>query len=253
MSDSPLLNVDSRPSDSSLVETIWRSHSRQAGPFLSIASSRWEMIVSQHEGRIYFSVRGPETQPTIAHCPPDGEWLGIQFKHGVFMPHLPVIELVDGGVDLPEASSRRFWLHSSAWEFPTFENAEIFVKRLAKEELLVTDPIVASTLQTHAVDLSPRSVQRRFLRATGLAHGAISQIERAHRAVALLQQGVSILDTTEQLGYADQPHLTRSLKRLIGQTPAQLTSAGNAMPLSFSSIIAQAESLKRVAEDHRPG
>jgi AraC-like DNA-binding protein len=56
-----------------------------------------------------------------------------------------------------------------------------------------------------------------------------------------LRQGVSILDTVEQAGYADQPHLTRSLKRLIGQTPAQLASDSSAMPLSFSSVISLAE------------
>jgi AraC-like DNA-binding protein len=37
-----------------------------------------------------------------------------------------------------------------------------------------------------------------------------------------LRQGVSILDTVDQVGYADQPHLTRSAKRWIGQTPVQL-------------------------------
>jgi AraC-like DNA-binding protein len=241
MSNSRLLNIDSRPSESPLVETIWRSYSNQAGPFLSIASSHWEMIVAQHGGRTYFTVRGPETRPTVAYCPPDGEWLGIQFKHGVFMPHLPVIQLVDGGIELPEASSRSFWLHGSAWELPTFDNVESFVARLVKEELLVSDPVVESTLQSHAVDLSLRSVQRRFLRATGLTHGAISQIERAHHAVALLRRGVSILDTVEQVGYADQPHLTRSLKRLIGQTPGQLATESNGLPLSYSSVIALAE------------
>lgn len=241
MSNTRLLNVDSRPSDSPFVETIWRSHSNQAGPFLSIASSHWEMIVSHYEGRSYFSVRGPETHPAVAHCPPDGEWMGIQFKHGVFMPHLPVIELVDGGVELPDAASRSFWLHGSAWEFPTFDNADTFAARLVKEELLVSDPIVESTLQARAIDMSIRSVQRRFLRATGLTHVTVSQIERAHLAVALLRQGISILDTVEQAGYADQPHLTRSLKRLIGQTPAQLALGSGAMELSFSSVIAQAE------------
>jgi AraC-like DNA-binding protein len=63
-----------------------------------------------------------------------------------------------------------------------------------------------------------------LLRATGLTQGAAYQIERPQRAVALLQQGVSILDTVELLGYSDQPHLTRSLKHLVGQTPAQLLS-----------------------------
>jgi methylphosphotriester-DNA--protein-cysteine methyltransferase len=76
------------------------------------------------------------------------------------------------------------------------------------------------------------------LRATGLTHGAVTQIERAHHAVALLRNGVSILDTVDRAGYADQPHLTRSLKRLIGQTPAQLTPLQKAMQLSFASTIA---------------
>ncbi len=241
MSDNPILNVKSRPSDSPWVETIWRSQSSQAGPFLSIASSYWEMNVARHEGRIYLSVRGPETRPTVAHCPPDGEWLGIQFKHGVFMPQLPVSQLVDGGIELPAASSRSFWLHGSAWEFPTIDHVDTFVARLVKEGLLACDPVVEATLQGHATDLSPRSVQRRFLRATGLTHGAVSQIERAHRAVALLRRGVSILDTVEQAGYADQPHLTRSLKRLIGQTPAQLISGRTELQLSFSAVIAAAE------------
>ncbi len=238
MSDNQLLHIDSRPSDSPWVDTIWRSYSSQPGPFLSTASSHWEIIVSDYEGRIYCTVRGPETFPTMAHCPPEGYWVGIRFKHGVFMPHLPVIELVDGQVDLPEASNHAFWLHGSTWELPTFDNAESFVNRLIKTELIVSDPIVSSTLQDHPTDLSPRSVQRRFLRATGLTHGAVTQIERAHHAVALLRNGVSILDTVDRAGYADQPHLTRSLKRLIGQTPAQLTPLQKAMQLSFASTIA---------------
>jgi methylphosphotriester-DNA--protein-cysteine methyltransferase len=67
-----------------------------------------------------------------------------------------------------------------------------------------------------------RSVQRRFLRATGLTRGTVDQIERARQTVTLLEQGVSIADAIYQAGYADQPHLTRSLKRFIGQTPRQI-------------------------------
>jgi AraC-like DNA-binding protein len=65
-------------------------------------------------------------------------------------------------------------------------------------------------------------VQRRFLNATGLTHRAVRQIERAREAARLLARGTPILDTVVQLGYADQPHLTRALKRFAGQTPAQL-------------------------------
>ena len=67
-----------------------------------------------------------------------------------------------------------------------------------------------------------RSAQRRFLRATGLTHGAHRQIERARHATNLLTRGMGILDAVHEAGYFDQAHLTRSFKRLIGQTPGQV-------------------------------
>jgi AraC-like DNA-binding protein len=70
--------------------------------------------------------------------------------------------------------------------------------------------------------MSLRTIQRRFLHATGLTRGTFEQIERARQAVTFLEQGLSIADAVYQVGYADQPHLTRSLKRFIGQTPAQI-------------------------------
>lgn len=91
-----------------------------------------------------------------------------------------------------------------------------------REGLLARDPVVDALLEGHLKDRSPSTIQRRFLRATGLTQSAARQIERARYAMSLLQQGVSILDTVEQAGYFDQPHLTRSLKYLVGQTPAQI-------------------------------
>jgi methylphosphotriester-DNA--protein-cysteine methyltransferase len=125
-------------------------------------------------------------------------------------------------VILPEASSSKFWLNGSAWQFPTFENADTFVDRLVREGLLVHDPAVDAALQGQPPDLSPRMMQYRFLQATGLPHRTIDQIERARRALSLLQHGTSILDVVEEAGYSDQPHLTRALKQYMGQTPAQV-------------------------------
>lgn len=234
MSDNnQIFSVDNRAADSPFVETIWRNQSNCAGEFLSVAVSHWEMVITQLNGTVQVTVRGPETQAKPAHCPAHGEWLGITFKLGAFMPHLPTAKLVDGSITLPEAGSQSFWLHSAAWELPTYENIDGFIARLVREGLLVYEPLVATTLQNQATDLSARSVQRRFLHATGLTQGAVSQIERARRAVVLLQQGVSILDTVELAGYSDQPHLTRSLKQLVGQTPAQLLSKKHTKAMSL--------------------
>ena len=65
-------------------------------------------------------------------------------------------------------------------------------------------------------------MRRRFLRSTGLTHGTIQQIERAKKAASLLESGIPILDVVDQAGYADQPHLTRSLRRFYGYTPVQI-------------------------------
>ena len=116
-----------------------------------------------------------------------------------------------------------FWLKGSAWDYPEFENAEAFVSRLARAGIITRDPIVDGVLKGESRAQSRRSDQRYFLRATGLSHRAVCQIERARYATNLLKDGVSILDATYEAGYFDQPHLTRSLSRFIGQTPAEIT------------------------------
>lgn len=236
-----LMDFDGQPADSPYVETIWRSRSEEAGEFLSVAASHWEMVITELEGNIHLTVRGPETVAKPALCPADGEWLGVIFKLGTYMPKMPTVKLVDGEIHLPAAGDHSFWLHGSAWQFPTYENVDTFIERLVREGLLVHDPVVTTALQNRATDLSLRSVQRRILHTTGLTQGQISQIERARLAVALLQQGVSILDTVELAGYADQPHLTRSLKRFAGQTPAQLLSPATSKEMSYVSMIGLVE------------
>jgi hypothetical protein len=229
-----LFNFEERLSDSPFVERIWRAESERTGDFLSIAASQWEMVVSKYQGETTVTVRGPETKATSMHVTlVGGEFFGIIFKYGAFMPHFPVPGLVDGDLDLPDASSKSFWLSGSAWQFPNYENADKFVERLVKEDLLVCDPIIEPVLRGEPQELSLRSVQRRFVQVTGLTQGSIRKIERARYATLLLQQGVSILDTVERAGYSDQAHLTRALKHLIGKTPAQIINKSEPEQLSL--------------------
>src|SRR5438876_10210510 len=159
---------EERPSDSPFVERIWRSHSERGGSFLSIAESRWEMVVTRRHGKITLTVRGPETKATpLGDCPAEGEWLGIRFKLGTVLPHLPARNLVDATVTLPLATRNYFWLFGSAWLFPDYDNADTFVDWLVRDGLLVREPVVRGALQGQLKDLSLRSVQRRFLQATG--------------------------------------------------------------------------------------
>jgi hypothetical protein len=224
-----------RPSDSPFIELVWRTHSEGAHPFLSIAQNRFELVVSKFQDKLTVTVRGPETRVTpIESTPDEGEWIGILLKPGAFPYPLPVDSLVDGAIDLPMAANGSFWLGGSAWQFPDYENAEFFVRRLVREGLLVCDPLIGAALHKRLdTDLGSRAVQYRFLQSTGITQNAMRQIERARYATYLLLQGVSILDTVAQSGYYDQPHLTRTLKYLIGRTPAQLLHHSESEQLSL--------------------
>ncbi len=214
---------DARSANSSFVEMVWHTHSERAGTFTSVAVSNWEMVIATFNRKTIVTARGPETKASEADFPADAEFFGITFKLGSFMPHLPLKTRLDRqDATLPEASSNSFWLHGSAWELPTFENADVFVDRLIRRGILVRDPVVEAAIQGHTPDVSIRSLQYRFLQATGLTHKTIQQIERARSAVSLLEQGTPILDTALELGYFDQAHLANSLKRFIGKTPAQI-------------------------------
>jgi AraC-like DNA-binding protein len=225
------LVIEDRPSDSPLVERIWRSHSERAGTFLSVAASHCELVLTRHRGKAMLTLRGPETRATTIDCPADGEWLGIRLSLGTFLTRYPAARLMDRrDVNLP-SDGRSFWLLGTAWECPDFENAECLVTRLVRAGLLARDPVVSAAARGEGEAVSRRSIQRHYLRATGMTPGAHRRIERARHAATLLQGGVPIHETVHQAGYFDQAHLNRSLRWLIGETPARLRK--RATQLSF--------------------
>ena len=82
--------------------------------------------------------------------------------------------------------------------------------------------------------MTERTVERRFRAATGLTQGAVRQIERARGASALLAAGLPVADVVVKLGYFDEPHLARALRRYVGRTAGQLREgAGGAIGLDL--------------------
>jgi len=189
---------------------------------MSTAEYHWEMVIATYSDRTYVTVRGPETKASLAGSPTDAEFFGIVFKVGTFMPHLPVNNLVNENINLTVAGDSSFWLDGCTWELPTFENADTFIEHLVHDEILVHDPLVEAVRRGHQHNVSLRTVQRRFVQATGLSQKAIWQIERAQQAKTLLELGMPINDVVYEAGYYDQPHLTKALKQLVGQTPAEI-------------------------------
>jgi hypothetical protein len=227
------LEIESRPSDSPYIERVWRSRSHGVGRMTSIATAHWDLVFWEQRGQVNVAVQGPESTASPAPVPEDATFFGISFSLGTSMPHLAINRLVDGSAEIPDATRGSFWLKGSAWHLPDYDNAEPFVRRMVREGVLVCDPIVAAVLGEAPPDVSGRTIQRRFVAATGLTRGAIRQIDRARRAAVLIQEGLPAHDVVHRLGYFDQPHLARSLSRYVGRTATQLSAREPSEPLSL--------------------
>ena len=217
------LTFQERLSDSPYIERVWRSWSTRGGVLLSVATSNLEIVVTRLQGQAVVTIRGPETKASLVDCPANGEWVAIRFRPGTYLPRLPTALLLDHrNLNLPVDADGRFWWEGVKWELPSFDNAEAFIARLAWQGMITRDAAVGAVLQGDHQALTRRSVQRHFQLATGMSHAAFRQIQRARHAANLLRDGASILDATYEAGYFDQAHLSRSLKGLIGQTPAKI-------------------------------
>src|SRR6516165_3096087 len=83
---SEFIHFEERASDHPLVDRVWRCHSDRADGFLSVAANSFEMAITQLGGKSFLTLRGPETVATVVDCPAEGQWVGIRFKPGTFMP-----------------------------------------------------------------------------------------------------------------------------------------------------------------------
>lgn len=227
------LVIESRPSELPYIERVWRSRSEDVGQMMSVATSHWELVFWEHQGQVEAAVLGPEAKASRAPVPGDAVFFGISFALGTSMPHIPVSRLVGGNAAIPDVTRRSLWLKGSAWHVPDFDNAEAFVRRMVREGVVDLDPVVPAVLGGSCPDVSDRTLQRRFVAATGLTQGAIRQIVRARQAALLVQEGVPVQEVVHQMGYFDQPHLARSLKRYVGRTATQLSAPDTAEPLSL--------------------
>ncbi|MFF7240068.1 helix-turn-helix domain-containing protein [Streptomyces collinus] len=227
------MEIESRPSELPYIERVWRSRSEDVSEMMSVATSHWELVVWEHRGQVQAAVLGPEAKASRAPVPGDADFFGISFALGTSMPHIPVSRLVGGNAAIPDVTRRSLWLKGSSWHVPDFDNAEAFVLRMVREGIVDLDPIVPAVLGGTTPDVSARTLQRRFVAATGQTQGAIRQIDRARRAAVLIQEGAKAQEVVHRLGYFDQPHLARSLKRYVGRTARQLSAPDADEPLSL--------------------
>ena len=212
---------EDKASSSRFVDIVWRTHDTSDGTYLAAADACWDMIFIRSGDATRVLLSGPSSVTTPVPYRAGNRNVGIRFVRGSFLTHVPASVMVDTTITLPMTDDGSFVMAGRTWPVPTYETVEEFVAALEREDLLSDDPLVLAVLAGARPSTSTRSVQRRFSTVTGLTANRIRQIVRARTAAEMLQRGVPILDVTHELGYADQAHLTRDLKRLTGFTPGQ--------------------------------
>lgn len=217
-----------RAADSPFIERVTHVVYDGAAGDVTTPDGCWDIVFRRRRGAVEVLQTGLITRPIPLDYECGDEYVCVSFKPGVFMPTLPGVRMLDRAFIRPIAGQRTFWLDRDALEIPTFENAEGLVDRLARRGVVTRDDVVTRVIEGQRQPLSERSIQRHFRRILGITAKQLEQVLRARRAVDLLQSGRPILDVVEDLGFADQAHLTRSLKRMIGQTPGAIVRVTNA-------------------------
>ncbi|TDC00086.1 AraC family transcriptional regulator [Micromonospora fluostatini] len=228
------LVIASRSSESPWISSVWASRSAGVSQMTSIASETWGLVFWECEGRPYATVTGPEERARAAPVPGDARFFGIQFAVGTVLRKAPTSTFLNSGFELPDTTAGRFWLDGERWQTPRVDDdAEALVARLVRGGVLVQDPLVRAALDGRLPAGTTRTVERRFRHATGLTRGAVAQIERARAAADLLAAGEESGVVVGLLGYYDEPHLARALRRYVGRTAGQLRGGlGGAIALS---------------------
>lgn len=224
-----------RSSDSPWIDSVWTCRSEQVKAMTSVATETWGLVFWEQAGRRHAAVTGPESRCGNAPVPEGAGFVGIQFAVGTSLRAIAAPALVDGGIVLPDVTRRSFQLDGARWETPGPDDAEALVDRLIRHGVVVRDPLLAEALRGDRPAVTDRTLERRFRAATGLTRGAVRQIGRARTAAERLASGESVGDVVGGLGYYDEPHLARALRRYVGRTARQLREGlGGAIALDLA-------------------
>jgi len=213
----------SRASSHPLIDRVWSTQNTADGVYLATPDGAWDFIVMiQQDGSRQIAIAGQATKS--AHVPYQAGTGGIviSFSPDAYLPYTPGESLVDTMEFLPNVDDDHFMYQDRTFPLPTFENAEQVVNEMIAEGLILSDELIRSLQDGAPKAASTRAFQRHFLKATGLTQKQFQQIKRAQEAVVLLKEGKKPIEVAADTGYSDQPHLAKSLKKIMESRPSDV-------------------------------
>ncbi|MFD8495435.1 helix-turn-helix domain-containing protein [Amycolatopsis sp. NPDC059657] len=182
-------------------------------------------------------VAGPDTAWRTVSLAPGSAITGVRFRPGagsLLFGGVPLDEARDQEVDLADlwdaSAVRSLSARLADSSDPASLLEQTFVDRLADSGDL--DPIATAAARAlnspealpvatlaDRFGVSPRQLRRRVTAAVGYGPKTLEGVLRLRRALRLLESGGPAAEVAVSAGYADQPHLTRELRKLAGLTP----------------------------------
>jgi AraC-like DNA-binding protein len=194
-------------------------------------------------------VAGPDTRWRMEKVPAGSSIVGVRFRPGtarLLFGDIPASEVRDQQVELADLwgarqvreLTERLGEAESLWAAADLLQGAVLARLPHTSEV---DPMVRAavrllnaprpapvTVVADRFGLSERQLRRRFVAAVGYGPKALEGVLRLRRAIRLSEttseDGARLrtADVAMEAGYADQPHMTREMRRLAGMTPGEL-------------------------------
>jgi len=211
-----------RHSPNPYIDRVWHTKNTSDGVYLATPDGSWDLIVGiGTDGSRTMMLTGQATEPAYVPYTAGTSAVVISFAAGAYLPHIKGGALLNSTESLP-VSGDNFRLAGHNFKLPTYQSAESLVEKMVQAGVLKNNSIVEASLSGKPKAASRRAVQRHFKDTTGVAQKTLQQIHQAQHAVQLLQQGKNPTQAAMDAGYTDQPHLTKSLKRIMHKKPSNV-------------------------------
>jgi AraC-like DNA-binding protein len=188
-------------------------------------------------------VAGPDTSWRMVALAPGAVTVGIRFRPGaarLLFGDVPVSAARDEMADLADLWGARP-VRELADRITDADTAAAVLQQAVVDRLSQVDdvdPVVADAVREFETPrpaavpliadrygLSERQFRRRFVAAVGYGPSTLAGVLRLGRAMRLCATSARpAADVAFAVGYADQPHMTREMRRLAGVTPGDLRS-----------------------------
>jgi AraC-like DNA-binding protein len=212
----------SRRSSHPWIDTVWQTVCLSDGVYSATPDGSWDLIRSiAPDGQSFVFLSGQATEPVEVPYKDGESSVVVSFAAHVYLaadeaprvgPEIRVLPVRDAV----------FELDGMEFPLPTFQNVEPLVDAMIAANLLRSNDLVARAFGETPKAASPRSVQQHFKQTTGITQKSFQQIRRAQEAVRRLKAGEASAGVAADLGYTDQPHMIKSIKKIMGALPSNL-------------------------------